>query len=76
MSQTMKVKKGDTILVHAAAGGVGHVSEAVGEIETIAGRTAHAAGDLGKAAVEVADQTRRIRERVSIFTEDIHAMQG
>jgi hypothetical protein len=40
------------------------------------GRTAHAAGDLGNAALEVADQTRRIRERVSIFAEDIHAMQA
>jgi methyl-accepting chemotaxis protein len=55
--------------VNAAASGVG-------EIETIAGRAAQAAGDLDKAALEVANQTRRIRERVSIFAKDIHAMQA
>ena len=62
--------------VNAAAGGMSHVTKAASEIETVAAETAHAADDLGKTAIEVAAQTRRIRERVSEFTENIHAMQA
>lgn len=62
--------------VNAAASGVGNVSEAVSEIELIASKTAAAAGELGRAATEVAKQTSSIRSRVSVFADDIHAMQA
>ena len=62
--------------VNAAANGVEHVANAIGEIETIASRTAVSAGRFGHSAGEVAKQTDRIRQRVRAFTEEIRAMQA
>ncbi|HEX5778003.1 MAG TPA: methyl-accepting chemotaxis protein [Xanthobacteraceae bacterium] len=62
--------------VNAAANGVGHMNAAIGEIESIAGRTALSAGVLGHSAVEVARQTERIRNRVRAFTDEIRALQA
>jgi methyl-accepting chemotaxis protein len=62
--------------VTAAANGVINMNVAIGEIESIAGRTAASAGVLGRSAVEVARQTDRIRSRVRAFTDEIRAMQA
>jgi methyl-accepting chemotaxis protein len=62
--------------VNAAADGVGHVTHAIGEIETIAQRTAASAGNFGRSAEEVAQQTERIRQRVRTFTDEVWAMQA
>jgi len=62
--------------VNAAANGVDHVTHAIGEIETIARRTATSAGNFGRAAVEVARQTETIRQRVRAFTEEVRTMRA
>ena len=62
--------------VNAAALGVGLVGESIGEIEAIAGQTTRAVGAVSTAAVEVASQTKTIRKRVSMFTEQIEAVRA
>jgi methyl-accepting chemotaxis protein len=60
--------------VHAAASSVGHVSEAIGDIEAISDQRALAANRVHAVALEVSNQTEIIRERVRAFTKEIHAM--
>lgn len=62
--------------VNAAATGVDHVSTAISDIEAIASKTSSAASALARAALEVTSQTGSIRSRVSVFTDDIQAMQA
>jgi hypothetical protein len=52
------------------------VAQAIGEIETTAGKMDTAADQLGRAAIEVSNQTSRIRTRVTEFTDDIQAMRA
>jgi methyl-accepting chemotaxis protein len=60
--------------VHAAASSVGHVSQAISDIEAISDQTAVAASGLYAAALDVSNQTEIIRERVRAFTKEVHAM--
>jgi methyl-accepting chemotaxis protein len=62
--------------VHAAANNVGHVSQAISDIEAISDETALAANALNTTAFDVSYQTKMIRERVRAFTEEVHAMQA
>jgi methyl-accepting chemotaxis protein len=62
--------------VHAAASNVGHVSQAISDIEAISDQTALAANELNAAASDVSNQTKIIRERVRAFTEELHALQA
>jgi methyl-accepting chemotaxis protein len=62
--------------VHAAASNVGHVSQAISDIEAISDLTALAANGLNAAASDVSNQTKIIRERVRAFTEEVHAMRA
>lgn len=59
--------------VNAAATGVGHVAQAIGEIEIIANGTASAASRLRLAAKSVSGHTDKIRQRVMAFAEEIRA---
>ncbi len=60
--------------LHGAASGAGNVSMAIGEIEGVAGETASAAKVLLRVAADVADQTGKIRARVSAFSDNISAI--
>jgi methyl-accepting chemotaxis protein len=60
--------------VHAAASSVGHVSQAISDIEAISDQTALTANGLYAAALDVTNQTAIIRERVHAFTKEVHAM--
>jgi methyl-accepting chemotaxis protein len=62
--------------VHAAASNVGHVSQAISDIEAISDLTAQAANGLNTAASEVSNQTKIMREHVRAFTEEVHAMRA
>jgi methyl-accepting chemotaxis protein len=62
--------------VNAAATGVGYVNGAIVEIETVADQTAEAANKLTAATVDVGSQTKRIREQVKAFTDDIQTIQA
>ncbi|MEX0591782.1 MAG: methyl-accepting chemotaxis protein [Xanthobacteraceae bacterium] len=61
--------------VNQAAGGVGLVTGAIGEIEQIANKTAVAAEGLMRAAAEMTSQTSNIRDRMYVFTDEIRANQ-
>ena len=60
----------------AAATSVSHVNVAIVEIRSVADQAAGSAGKLGAAAVNVTDQTTRIRDQVRALTEDIRAIQA
>ena len=62
--------------VEAAAVGVGSVSASIGGIETMADQTAQATAGLQYSAVELAEQTTTIRERIMGFTNNIRAAQA
>jgi len=62
--------------VDAAAIGVGHVAASIGDIESMADETAHATVGLRRSAVELAAQTKAIRERIVSFADDVRAAQA
>src|SRR5580700_4577033 len=62
--------------VDAAAIGVGHVAASIGDIEAMADQTAHATVGLRHSAVELAGQTKAIRERIVSFADDVRAAQA
>lgn len=62
--------------VQAAASGVGSMNQAIFEIESVAGNTSHSIETLREASTGVAERTRRIRERVKSFTEEIQDIQA
>ena len=62
--------------VNAAAAGVGHVNDVIVEFEGVADQTARAVQKLGGAATGVTGQTKRIRDQVKAFTDDIQAIQA
>jgi methyl-accepting chemotaxis protein len=59
--------------VNAAAAGVGQASAAIGDMETIADKTALAATALDAAAIQVSRQTSLMQERIRVFSEEVHA---
>ena len=61
---------------NAAASSVSQVDSAISEIETEVGQTVRSASKLGTAATDVAGQTKRIRDRVSVLAENIRAIQA
>ena len=61
---------------NAAAGSVGQVNGAIVEIENVVEKTARSAGKLGTAATHVTDQTKRIRDQVSVLSESIRAIHA
>jgi methyl-accepting chemotaxis protein len=62
--------------VDAAAIGVGNVAASIGDIEAMADQTAHATVGLRHSAVELAAQTKAIRERIVSFADDVRAAQA
>ena len=62
--------------VNAAAEGADRVSSTVGEIQDIALETSSEVLQIGSATAQVAGQMNMIRERVGMFTKEIHAAQG
>lgn len=58
--------------VNAAASSVGHVNQAISDIEAISDQTALAANGLHAAARDVSNQTEIIRERVRAFANEVH----
>jgi methyl-accepting chemotaxis protein len=60
--------------VHAAASSVGHVNQAITDIEAISDQTAVAANGLHAAARDVSNQTEIIRERVRAFAKEVHVV--
>ena len=60
--------------VHAAASSVGHVNQAITDIEAISDQTAAAANGLHAAARDVSNQTEIIRERVRAFAKEVHVV--
>jgi methyl-accepting chemotaxis protein len=62
--------------VDAAAIGVGNVAASIGDIEAMADQTAHATVGLRHSAVELAGQTKAIRERIVSFADDVRAAQA
>ena len=62
--------------VDAAAMGVGNVAASIGDIEAMADQTAHATVGLRHSAVELAAQTKAIRERIVSFADDVRAAQA
>jgi methyl-accepting chemotaxis protein len=62
--------------VNAAALGVGEVAASIGEIESSADQTADATSGLRYSAIELAAQTKAIRERIVGFTRDVQLAQN
>jgi methyl-accepting chemotaxis protein len=62
--------------VDAAAVGVGEVAASIGEIESTADQTANATSGLRYSAIELATQTKAIRERIVGFTRDVQVAQN
>jgi methyl-accepting chemotaxis protein len=62
--------------VDAAAIGVGEVAASIGEIESTADQTANATSGLRHSAIELAAQTKTIRERIVGFTRDVQVAQN
>jgi methyl-accepting chemotaxis protein len=62
--------------VDAAAIGVGHVAASIGDIEVMADQTANATVGLRHSAVELAAQTKAMRERIVSFAADVRAAQA
>jgi methyl-accepting chemotaxis protein len=62
--------------VDAAAVGVGEVAASIGEIESTADQTANATSGLRYSAIELATQTKAIRERIIGFTRDVQVAQN
>jgi methyl-accepting chemotaxis protein len=62
--------------VNAAAVGVGEVAASIGEIESSADQTANATSGLRYSAIELAAQTKAIRERIVGFTRDVQLAQN
>jgi methyl-accepting chemotaxis protein len=60
--------------VNAAATGVDKVALAIVQIEKVADHAARSANKLNEAATGVTGQTKRIRERVRLLTEEIQAI--
>ena len=61
---------------NSASSSVVDVGTAIVEIETVADQAARSAGKLGLAAANVADQSKRIRDRVAVFTQNVQAIQA
>jgi len=61
---------------NAASSNVVDVGTAIVEIETVADEASRAAGSLGSAATNVADQSKRIRDRVAAFKQNLQAIQA
>jgi methyl-accepting chemotaxis protein len=61
---------------NAAAASVTQVDGAIVEIENVVNQTARAASKLGITAIDVTNQTKRIREQVMVLTENIRAAQA
>jgi methyl-accepting chemotaxis protein len=59
---------------HAASSSVQQVNGAIGELEGVAKQTLQASNRLNKAARNIGDQTKKIREHVQAFTNDIHSI--
>lgn len=60
--------------VGAAASGVDKVGCAIIQIQNVANQAAQSANKVNEAATGVTNQTQRIRERVKMLTEEIHAI--
>jgi methyl-accepting chemotaxis protein len=61
---------------NAAAIGVGDVAASVSDIEAMADQTARATTGLRHSAIELATQTKSIRERIVILANDVRAVQA
>jgi methyl-accepting chemotaxis protein len=59
---------------NAASSSVQQVNGAIVELETVAKQTLQASTRLNKAARNIGAQTKKIREQVQAFTNDIHAI--
>jgi len=62
--------------VNAAAVGVGEVAASIGEIESTADQTTNATSGLRYSAIELATQTKAIREQIVGFTRDVRVAQN
>lgn len=62
--------------VDAAATGVGNVAGSIGDIEAMINKTAHATVGLRHSAVQLATQTKTIRERIMNFTDEVRVAQA
>ncbi len=62
--------------VNSASGSVGQVGDAIAQIESVANLASQSAMKLTGAANGVTDQTKRIRERVSQLTQEIHRISA
>lgn len=62
--------------VHAAADSVRQVGGAIVQIENVADQASRSAAKLTEAATGVTDQTRRIRQQVQTFTEEIQTVRA
>jgi methyl-accepting chemotaxis protein len=60
--------------VNAAAGSVDQIGHSIGDIESIADHAARSAAKVSEAATGLTLQTKRIRERAQILTEEIRAI--
>ena len=61
---------------NSASSNVAEVGTAIAQIETVADEAARSAGKLGTAAVNVADQSKRIRDQVTAFAQNVQAIQA
>jgi methyl-accepting chemotaxis protein len=61
---------------NSASANVVEVGTAIVEIETVADQASRSAGKLGTAAVNVADQSNRIRDQVTAFAQNVQAIQA
>jgi methyl-accepting chemotaxis protein len=62
--------------VNAAAVGVGEVAASIGEIESTTDQTTNATSGLRYSAIELATQTKAIREQIIGFTRDVRVAQN
>jgi methyl-accepting chemotaxis protein len=62
--------------VDAAASGVGDVAGAIVDIAAVVDQTAHATKGLRHSAVELAVQTKTIRERIMSFSDSVRTAQA
>jgi methyl-accepting chemotaxis protein len=62
--------------VDAAASGVGAVTASIGDIEAAADQTSTATSGLRSSAVQLAAQTKAMRERIVGFADDVRAAQA
>ena len=65
-----------SLSVDAAASGVGDVTGSISGVAAVADQTANATKNLRHSAVELAGQTKTVRQRITSFSDSVRTAQA